>query len=258
MGIPAFASVLDIKAKVDLAVIVVPAPAVPKVLQECINKGIKGAVIITAGFMETGHEGAVLQQKIVSIAREGNLRFVGPNGIASSALNPSQSLLLSLAKKGTYAFVSQSGTYGQSCQAAVAKGYGLSKFISIGNQADLTASDYLEYLAEDPDTHVIVFYMEGFKDGNRFFRMAREIVKNKPILIYKGGRSEVGSRATRSHTGSLAGQDHIFDAMCRQAGIIRAEEIMQPFDEARPLYQCHCQREEKLESWEWRPKACYI
>jgi acyl-CoA synthetase (NDP forming) len=115
------------------------------------------------------------------------------------------------------------------------KGYGLSKFISIGNQADLKAADYLEYLAEDPDTSALAFYMEGFKDGRRFFDIAREVVPRKPIVIYKAGKTEAAARATMSHTSSIAGSDAVFDAMCKQVGIIRANETVQIFDMAEAL-----------------------
>jgi len=137
---------------------------------------------------------------------------------------------------GPIAFVSQSGTFGGSLsEIAVTKGYGLSKFISIGNQADLTAADYLEYLAADEETKVIVFYMEGFKDGSRFMNLAKEVVKKKPIVIFKAGRTLAGSRATQSHTVSLAGSDEIFEAVCRQAGLIRAQEALHSFDMAEAL-----------------------
>jgi len=137
---------------------------------------------------------------------------------------------------GPIAFVSQSGTFGVSLsEIAGAKGYGLSKFISIGNQADLTAADYLEYLASDEETKVLVFYIEGFKDGERFMNLAREVVKKKPIIIYKAGRTAAGSKATQSHTASLAGSDEIFDAACRQAGLIRVQETLHAFDVAEVL-----------------------
>lgn len=127
---------------------------------------------------------------------------------------------------GPLAFVSQSGTFGGSlAQIASAKGYGLSKFISIGNKADLKAADYLKYLAQDEENKVIDFYMEVFKDGRKFLEAAREVVKIKPFLIYKGGRSAHGAQATMSHIASIVGTDEILEAMCRQAGIIRVSEV---------------------------------
>ena len=236
-GLPCYPTVRDIPYDVDMAVIVVPAAAVPQAMADCVAKGVKGAVLITAGFAETGREGKLLEDEVVRIAREGGVRFVGPNGmgIYSSAV----SLNLCFFQnpwEGRIAFVSQSGTFGGLlAEIASKKGYGLSKFISIGNQADLKAGDYLEYLGEDDGTGAIIFYMEGFKDGRRFFQTAREVIRKKPIIIYKAGRSEAAGRATISHTSSLAGSDNVFDAMCKQVGIIRASEVTDPFDMAEAL-----------------------
>jgi len=236
-GIPAYPSVLDVPDKIDLAVIAVPAHIVPQTMVQCIEKGVGGAVVITAGFAETGSQGKSLQDEVVRIASEGGIRFVGPNcnGISSSATK--LSLTFNPAPRtGPMAFISQSGTFGGSlAQVASAKGYGLSKFVSIGNQADLNAADYLEYLGDDPDTRVIVMYMEGLVDGHRFFEVAREVVQKKPVVIYKSGRTAAAARATMSHTASLAGQDEIFDVMCRQVGITRTSEAFHPFDMAEAL-----------------------
>jgi acetyl-CoA synthetase (ADP-forming) len=236
-GLTCYPSVCDIPYEVDMAVIVVPAAVAPQAMADCVAKGIKGVVIITAGFAEASEEGRVLQDEVVRIAREGDVRFVGPNGmgIYTSAVNLNLCLHDDV-KPGKIAFVSQSGTFGGLlAEFAERKGYGLSKFISIGNQADLKAADYVEYLGEDDDTGAIVLYMEGFKDGDRFFRVAREVIKKKPILMYKAGRTEAAARATMSHTSSLAGSDEIVDAMCRQVGIIRASEVTHPFDMAEAL-----------------------
>jgi acyl-CoA synthetase (NDP forming) len=236
-GLTTYPSIMDIPHNVDLAVIVAPAAATPMLMSECVAKHVKGAVIISAGFAEAGKEGAALQNELVNIARRGRIRFVGPNcmGIWSAAgkLNLS---FESAPQSGAIAFVSQSGTFGgYLSEIASAKGYGLSKFISIGNQADITASEYLEYLADDDNTKVIVFYMEGFKDGRRFFQLARELIKKKPVIIFKGGSTAAGSRATLSHTASLAGSEEIFDVMCRQAGLIRAGEAIHAFEMAEAL-----------------------
>jgi acetyltransferase len=139
-------------------------------------------------------------------------------------------------KNGTIAFVSQSGTFGGFLvSVAGTKGYGFSRFVSAGNQADVTAVDYLEYLDEDPETKAIVFYLEGLKDGRRFIEVARDVVRRKPIAVYKAGRSDAGGKATLSHTGSLSGSDAVFDAMCRQLGILRTQEPVQTFDVAEAL-----------------------
>ncbi len=236
-GLPCYPSVRDIPGDVELAVICVPAAAIPAVMAECAAKGVGGAVVITAGFAETGGEGRMLQDEVVKIARAGGIRFVGPNcmGIWSSAVR----LNLSFDQPplaGGIAFVSQSGTFGGTlAEVARIKGYGLSKFISIGNQADLEAADYLEYLGEDDDTKAIVFYMEGFRDGGRFFDVARRVVGRKPITIYKAGRKKAAARATLSHTSSIAGSDEVFDSLCRQAGLIRAYEAEHSFEMAEAL-----------------------
>ncbi len=236
-GLRCYPSVLDIPDKVDMAIIVVPTAKVAKAVQECADKGVKGAVIITAGFAETGNQGKLLQDEIVKIARKGGIRFVGPNcmGIWSAA-GQLNLCLRKLPEEGTISFVSQSGTYGANlAEVASLKGYGLSKFISIGNQADITESEYLEYLAEDEETKVIIFYIEGFKDGRRFFELAKEIVQKKPIIVFKGGRTEAGARATISHTASLAGSQKVFEAVCRQAGILIAQEAFHSFEMAEAL-----------------------
>lgn len=236
-GLNSYANVQDIPNQVDMAVIVVPAKAVPRAMADCAAKGIKGVVMITAGFAEIGKEGKALQDEVVRVAQQGGIRFVGPNGMGiwTSAVN--LSLPFETApRRGRIAFVSQSGTFGGLlAQIASAKDYGLSKFISIGNQADLKAGDYLEYLAEDEQTSAIVFYMEGFKDGHRFFEIARQVIRRKPIVIYKAGRTEAATRATLSHTSSIAGSDKVFEAMCKQVGIIRASETIQIFDMAEAL-----------------------
>ncbi|MCX6023130.1 MAG: CoA-binding protein [Chloroflexi bacterium] len=237
LGLPAFAAIGDIPDTIDLAVITVPAEYVPDVMEQCVRKGVRAAIVITAGMGEKGPEGLELQNRVRDIARDGGIRFIGPNcmGIWSAASH------LSLAfaeapRNGSIAFLSQSGTFGGYLYSiARDKGYGLSAFVSMGNQADLNAADLMEYFADDPDTKVIALYLEGVQEGHRFFEVARRIVKRKPIVAYKAGRTSAGSRATQSHTGSLAGADAVFDAMCRQAGIIRPLEAVHTFDMAEAL-----------------------
>ena len=238
LGVKAYPDVLDVPYEIELAVFTVPAAAMPSVMKNCVKKGIKGGVVISADFAETGEKGKQLEEETVRIAREGNLRFVGPNGngIWTSAvrlcISPNQNRM-----PGPLAFVSQSGTFGNVAgQQTLARGYGLSKIISMGNQADLTLPDYLEYLVQDDDTKVIGIYVEGLKDGRRFFNVAKEVVKTKPILLTKGGSTEFGARATLSHTASIAGSDTLFDAMCKQAGIIRVPDIDDIFIMAEALF----------------------
>ena len=236
-GLPVYADVNEIPDPVDLAIFTIPAAHMPAMMESCVKKEIRGGVMISADFAETGAEGRALQEETVKIARAGGLRFVGPNGngIWTSAVRLNASPLPN-PRPGALAFVSQSGMFGGAAiHASAYKGFGLSKVISIGNQADLTAADYLEYLARDDDTRVIALYLEGLKDGRRFLQVAREVSRQKPIVLLKGGRSDVGARATLSHTASIAGEDRVFDAMCRQAGIIRVLQLEHLFVMAEAL-----------------------
>jgi len=207
------------------------------VMRECVEKGVKGAVLISAGFAETGPEGEALQDKVVQIARSGGIRFVGPNGMgiwsAAGCLNNAFNVV---PRNGEIAFISQSGTFGgYMSELANNEGYGLRAFVSIGNQADLTCADYIEYLSHDEGTKAIILYMEGVKDGKRFFEVCREALRKKPIILYKGGSSPAGARATISHTASIAGSEIIFQNACRQLGLIRADESFQIFEMAIAL-----------------------
>lgn len=236
-GLRTYKHLVDIPDKVDLAIITIPAPSVPAALKDCANKKVGGVIIITAGFSEVGEKGALVEAEVVEIAQQAKIRFVGPNcmGIWSSA-NKLNLSFESAPRPGPISFISQSGTFGvYLSELANARGYGLSSFISIGNQADLNAADYLEYMALDDETRVIVFYMEGFKEGRRFFNLAREVTKKKPVVVFKAGYTQAGTRATLSHTASLSGSDAIFDGMCRQAGIIRSREATQTFNMAEAL-----------------------
>jgi len=236
-GLTAYPSVLDVPGKIDLAIFVVNAGQTVKAMKECAKKGVKGGVIITAGFAEVGEEGRRMQDEIVSVAREAGIRFVGPNclGIWSSAVSL-DCAFYRRPQPGPIAFISQSGTMGEYLlEIGLAKGYGFSKFVSSGNQADLDVCDYLEYLGDDPDTKTIVLYLEGVKDGRRFLEVARKVTAEKPVVMYKAGRTSAGARAAMSHTASLAGNNELFDAACRQSGIIRADEILGAFDIAEAL-----------------------
>jgi len=237
MGLKAYASVSQIPGQVDLAVIVIPAASVPKVMHDCVSKKVKGAVIISSGFAEAGDKGRVLQDEVVEIARSGGIRIIGPNvnGIFSST----SGLNIPFERPpepGPITFVSHSGMFGgHLVRVAANKGYRISKFIPLGNQADLDVADYLAYLAEDRDTQVIVLYIEGFVRGRRFFEVAREVVKIKPVVIFKGGCTPTGSRAALSHTASLSGSEEVFDGLCKQVGFIRAREAIHAFDMAHAL-----------------------
>lgn len=226
-GLKAYNDVEEIPDPVDLAVFTIPAELMPAAMEGCVRKGVRGGLIISADFAETGERGRELQEQTVQIAREGGIRFIGPNGngmwTSAVGLNISP---LPTPPAGGLAFLSQSGMFGGAAVGGAQKrGYGLSAFVSMGNQADLTAADYLEYFARDERTKVIAFYLEGVRDGRRFAEVARRVSREKPILVLKGGRSQQGARATLSHTASIAGEDRVFDGMCRQSGIIRVNQL---------------------------------
>ncbi|MCP4750592.1 MAG: acetyl-CoA synthetase [Proteobacteria bacterium] len=235
-GIRAYPSVLDVPGDIDLAIITVKADMVPGAMKECAEKGIPGAIIISADFAETGERGRAVQEETVEIARHGGIRFVGPNcfGIFNSAngLNT----LPTAPAKGDIGFISQSGSLVHMvARTASAKGYGISKLVSAGNQASLDVADYLEFLGEDPETKAIVVYLEGFKDGRKLFEVAKGMAGKKPVVVYKAGRHPDSDRVSMSHTANMTGEDRIFDAMCRQVGFIRADTLHGAMDMAAVL-----------------------
>ena len=237
LGRRAYPSVLAIPGPVDLAVLTVPAAAAAEVMRQCGEKGIRGAVVISAGFAESGPAGERRQAELVRVARAAGIRFVGPNCNGMWSATAGLSLFSPQAPQpGPIAFISQSGAFGGALLAAAAqRGYGVSRFVSSGNQADLNDADYLEYLVDDPHTRVIAFYIEGLHEGRRFLAAARRAVAHKPVVVYKAGRNAVGARAVRSHTGSLMIADALFDAACRQFGILRVRESAHLFDAAAAL-----------------------
>ncbi len=227
MGIRSYPTVLDIPDTVDLAVIVVPAAVVPQVFRQCAEKGIRAAVIVSAGFSEVDGDGSKYEAEIVDIAQKEGLHFVGPNCVGHADMHSriASAAMASRIPAGPLALLSQSGTLGGSImQIAAGRGVGLSKMISTGNEADLRLEDYLEYLAYDDDTRVIAAYIEGLRDGRRFFNLTKEITREKPVVVMKSGTTGKSARAARSHTGALSGSDEIYTAAFRQAGVIRAED----------------------------------
>ncbi|RJP24874.1 MAG: hypothetical protein C4520_03255 [Candidatus Abyssobacteria bacterium SURF_5] len=236
MGVTAYPSILDVPDAVDLAIIVVPPPQVLPVIRQCVEKKVPAGVVITAGFGELGEKEKDLERQMVELAHGGGMVLAGPN--CAGVLNAHLSLYCLMPpffpKPGDISMCSQSGNVGASMlRFSLHREMGFSKFISTGNEADLHTEDYLEYFGEDPQTNVILSYLEGPHDGRRLFQTARSVAKKKPIVLIKSGRTAAGEKAARSHTGSLAGSDEIFDVMCRQAGIIRVEDIEQMFDTGR-------------------------
>jgi acetate---CoA ligase (ADP-forming) len=236
LGYKAYPSVQAIPDPVDLAVVLVPAKAVPAVLEECGQKGVKGAVIISAGFREVGREGKALEQQLIDIAHKYNIRIVGPNvlGIIDTVAKLNASFAAGMPRRGRIAFMSQSGAL---CTAvldmALGQGIGFSRFYSIGNKADLNEIDFLRAWSADPETSVIVGYLEGITDGQEFMKVARNVTRTKPIVAIKSGTTSAGSKAASSHTGTLAGSEKAYDAAFRQVGIVRAGSLQDLFDIAQ-------------------------
>lgn len=241
-GIRSYKYVIDIPDPVDLAVIVFAGSVCHMALEQCGQKGVKAAIIISAGFKETGAEGLKMEQRLKEIADKYGISFIGPNCLGVINTDPSSRLNASFARKmpdsGHIAFLSQSGAL---CTAVLdyarGKHIGFSKFVSFGNKADISEIDLLYYLRDDPETKVILLYLEEISDGRGLMKAAREIIggTGKPILILKSGRTPEGAAAAASHTGSLAGSDEICDAAFKQAGIIRCKTIEEMFNLAIAL-----------------------
>ena len=243
-GVEAYPSLTDVQDNVDLAVIVVPAEIVPSIVKEAIQKQVKGCVVITAGFKEVGGHGAELEKQLKLLVKENGIRLVGPNCLGVINTNKAVCMNASFArimpKPGNIAFISQSGALCTSVlDVAAGRNIGFSKFISFGNKADVNETDLLRYLKDDPDTDVILMYIEDITDGREFIEVARDITLNtgKPILAVKSGRSQEGARAAASHTGSLAGSDNTYDAILLQGGIQRVEGVNELFHYAQAFSQ---------------------
>ncbi|MBM4276125.1 MAG: CoA-binding protein [Deltaproteobacteria bacterium] len=239
MSVRAYPTVLDIPDLVDLAIVIVPRDTVPHILAECGEKGVKAAIVITAGFKELGGEGAAHERQVLEAARRGDLRLLGPNCLGVINTDPQVSLNGSFAGvmplPGNVALVSQSGAVGTAAlEYAHGERMGLSKFVSVGNKSDLNENDFLAYLKDDPLTDVILFYLEDLADPSRFFKLAQEVGEKgkKPILAIKSGRTAAGARAASSHTGALAGSDEAYDALFAQCGVLRVESLEELFDYA--------------------------
>ena len=227
LGRKAYRSVADIPDTVDLAVIVVAEKLVPTVMRECVAKGVKAAIIITSGFGEMGEEGRKLEAEVAAIARQGGIRFIGPNSMGHADTRSQLSTFGQFGEmpRGQVAVLAQSGSTCLKIVRSLAEsGIALSKYVSTGNESDLLMEDYLEYLASDDDTKIIAVYIEGLRDGRRFFNLAKQITPHKPIVVVKVGGTEESARAVMSHTGALAGADAIYAAAFKQSGVIRVED----------------------------------
>lgn len=227
------ASIKDIKGKVDMAVIVVPAKLVPSIIEECGEKKVKAAIIVSSGFSETGEaEGEKLEKDLVEAIEKTGIMLLGPNsqGINNTVQNVCATWPLTM-KKGPISVISQSGTIGATLECwAEEENIGISKFAMPGNRVDIDESDLLEYFSSDRTTDVIALYLEGVKDGRKFFEAAREASEKKKIVVLKGGKSEKGSEAMQTHTRSVSGEYSIFQGVCKQAGLIQAKNVNELYD----------------------------
>lgn len=239
-GVPSFPSLQDVEGPVDLAIVVVPKEHVEAIIDDCVAKPVGAVVVITAGFAETGPEGRALEQRLLQKVRAAGIRMVGPNCMGvlntNAAVNMHATFSSVYPPRGGIAMSSQSGALGLAIlEHAKALNLGFSTFISVGNKADVSGNDLIQYWAEDPNTDVMLLYLESFGNPKKFGEIARRVGMRKPIVAVKAGRSSAGARAASSHTGALATSDSIVDDLFRQSGVIRTQTLEELFDVAALL-----------------------
>jgi acetyltransferase len=238
LGIRAYPSIAAVPEKVDLAVVVTPAKTIPGIIRECVDAGVRAAVVISAGFKETGPQGLEYERQLVAEAKRGNMRIIGPNclGVMSPRTGLNATFARGIALPGNVGFISQSGAL---CTAvldwSLREQVGFSSFLSIGAMSDVGWGDLIDYLGHDPHTRSILLYMETIGDARAFLSAAREVAFSKPILVIKPGRSEAAAKAAASHTGSLTGSDEVLDAAFRRSGVLRVNNISDLFYMAEVL-----------------------
>src|SRR5262245_31259798 len=238
LGVKAYPSIADVPAKVDLAVICTPAGSVPGLVGECAAAGVKGMIIISAGFKELGPPGVELERKILEKARQSKIRIIGPNclGVMNPITGLNATFAGGMARPGKVAFISQSGAL---CTAVLDWSFkeqvGFSAFVSIGSMLDIGWGDLIDYLGNDPRTSSILIYMESIGDARSFLSAAREVALTKPIIVIKPGRTEAAAKAAASHTGSLTGGDEVIEAAFRRSGVLRVNNISDLFYMAEVL-----------------------
>ena len=240
MSLKTYPSVLDIPGDVDMAVIAVPAKLVVKVADECGHKGVHTLVVISDGFKEIGPEGASREKELRDVALGHGMRIIGPNCMGVINTDPSIKMNATFSPvyppAGNVAFLSQSGAMGLVVlEYASNLDIGISTFVSVGNRADISSNDLLEYWEQDPATDVILLYLESFGNPRKFSRIARRVTAKKPIVVVKGGSTQAGSRAAASHTGAMATSDVVSDVLFQHAGIIRVNLMEEMFDVAALL-----------------------
>ncbi|MEM4856239.1 MAG: CoA-binding protein, partial [Sulfolobales archaeon] len=234
LGLKCYPKVSSIPGGVDMVVVSVPSKSVLEVVEDAGNAGAKVAVIISSGFKEVGN--VALEEEVVRKARSYGMRVLGPNifGVVYTPARLNASFGPRNVVPGGIAFITQSGALGIALMGmTIVERIGVSSIVSVGNKADIDDADLLEYLAEDPNTKVILIYLEGVNDGRRFVKVASEVVTKKPIVVIKAGRTEVGAKAVASHTGSLAGNVVVYKVAFEQAGILAAHNVEEAFDISR-------------------------
>jgi acetyltransferase len=238
LGIKTYPSISEVPARVDLVVIAAPAPAVPQIIRECVEAGVEGAIIISAGFRETGPEGAELETQVLEEARRGRMRIIGPNclGVMNPTTGLNATFAGAMARPGSVGFLSQSGALMTAIlDRSFMENVGFSAFVSVGSMMDVGWGDLIYYLGDDKETESIVIYMESVGDARPFLSAAREVALTKPIIVIKAGRSEAASHAAASHTGSLTGSDEVLDAAFKRSGVLRVDSISDLFDMAETI-----------------------
>ncbi len=237
MGLKCYHSVSEVPGPVDLAVVVIPARFVPDAVEEAVENGVRGFVVISGGFREVGGEGVELEERLVRAVREGGARLIGPN--CQGVNNPHVGLCATWplsTRRGPVAVVSQSGTVAAFMATGLeGEGIGMSKFAALGNKADVDEVDMLEYLADDPDTRVVALYLEGTSRGRELMEALRRCASRKPVVVIKAGRTKAGAEAVASHTGTLAGSAEVYDAVFRQTGAISVATLEEFFDASKAL-----------------------
>lgn len=238
LGIKAYPTVKDVPEAVDLAIIATPAPTVPEIIRQCVDAGVKGAIILSAGFKEAGFAGSELEQQICAELKRSKLRIIGPNclGLMNPHYGLNATFASTMALPGNVGFISQSGAL---CTAILdwsfQENVGFSAFISVGSMLDVGWGDLIDYLGDDPHTQSIVIYMESIDDARSFLSAAREVALTKPIIVIKAGRTAAAAKAATSHTGALTGSDDVFNAALRRSGVLRVDRISDLFNMAEIL-----------------------
>jgi len=238
LGCKCFKDVRDVPDPIELGVIVLPASMTVEAMQSCADKGIKAVIIISGGFREVGEEGKALEEACLKIAKDNDMRIIGPNCVGTMDMNSGldTTFIKGMPEAGPIGFVSQSGAVcGGVVDLIIDKHIGFSHFASLGNELDVSEADVIEYFGGDPNVKVIAVYVEGIQDGKRFMKVAKKVSKIKPIVLLKAGRSDEGAKAVSSHTGSLAGAQKIYGAAFQQAGVIEATDLSDLFDSTLAL-----------------------